>query len=75
MMSPKLTDRIDELRRCRNVCEVRVIELHACGHRALVRVWPRTGELGSNGAEWEQPREPFLMLVDTGELVDEHVLH
>jgi hypothetical protein len=75
MMSPKLANRIDELRRCRNVRDLRVIVLDRRGHRALVLVSPRPCEEGSTGADWEQTDEPFLMLIDSAVLLDAHGLH
>jgi hypothetical protein len=74
-MTPELARRIAELRACENIRELRVVVLDERENRALVLLVPRSCAAVSTGAEWQQPTEPFLMVIDSATLLDKHPLH
>lgn len=74
MMTVALAMRIAELRACENVRALHIVTLDGHGGRALVLLVPHA-EDKIDGGGWEQPREPFLMLIDSKAMHNGHALH
>jgi len=74
-MNAQLARRIAALRACENIADIHIVALDDGGNRALVRLVPKIREDALTGADWQQPDEPFLMLIDSAALLDEHALH
>lgn len=74
-MSLNLAHRIAELRACENVAELHVVALDDRENRALVLIVPRACAGASVDSGWEQPSRPFMMMIDSTSLIDEHGLH
>jgi hypothetical protein len=76
ILTPQLARRIAELRACDNISALEIVWLDVTRSRALVRLVPRVCDDVETEAEWLQPAEPFLMVVDVQALVsDDHALH
>ena len=75
MMTAELARRIAEVRACDNIRELQVVAVDEFSNRALVLLVPRISGDASAEVDWQQPAEPFLMLIDSAALLNEHALH
>jgi hypothetical protein len=75
MMTPELARRLAELRACDNIAEIHVVTFDERQNRALVLIVPRACSGASTDSGWHQPTQPFMMLIDSAAVLDEHPLH
>lgn len=75
LLTPRLTQRLEELRRCSNIRELYVISVDQFGNRAVVLLVPGIREDSLTDSDWQQPSQPFMMLIDSAALLSERSLH